>query len=77
MQREKNGRFKRKKIEIELPSLSFLIKYSILIAVLLPWIYFLLFKFDILASIQNGLIILFGPIQESCECPSQSQKAPY
>ena len=71
MNREKNGRFaKKNNIEIMLPSLSSLIKYSIILAIFSPWFY-LLIKFDVKNFLENGLSALFGPGE--CICPKESK----
>ena len=71
MKRGKNGRFIRNpNIEINLPTPYGLIKYSILIFVLLPWLYLSIFKFNIVAVLENALNSLFGP----SECPCQNKK---
>ena len=60
MKREGQGRFKKKQIiEINIPSLSTLLKYSVLIFLLSPWLYLLL-KFDVLSIFESGMSMLFG-----------------
>ena len=45
MKRDTNGRFiKKNTIEFLIPSLSFLIKYFSILFILLPWIYFAIYK---------------------------------
>ena len=73
MNREKNGRFSKKvgnNFEINLPSLSAIIKYSIIIVIFSPWFY-LLIKFDVKNFLENGLSALFGP--GNCICPNQEK----
>ena len=73
MNREKNGRFSKKvgnNFEINLPSLSAIIKYSIIIVIFSPWFY-LLIKFDVKNFLENGLSSLFGP--GDCICPNQEK----
>ena len=69
MNREKNGRFaKKNNIEINIPSIASLVKYSILLILFAPWLY-LLIKFDAKKILENGLSNLFGPGE--CICPNQ------
>ena len=70
MIREKNGRFaKNTKVEIDIPSLSGILKYFIICFVLAPLIYLILYKFDIKEIIENGFSRLFGPVECSCQKP--------
>ncbi len=71
MLRDKNGRFsKNQKVEIDIPSISVMLKYFIILFILAPWVYLILYKFDIKEIIENGFSKLFGPIDCSCSCPS-------
>ena len=50
MKRDGQGRFRKKQIiEINIPALSTLLKYSVLILLLSPWLY-LLIKFGVLSN---------------------------
>lgn len=74
MQREKNGRFKKNpKLEIEFPSVKSIIKYLFIFIVLLPWVYLMIFKYDIMQFIEENLSFIFG--SKECECPKP--KTPY
>ena len=74
MHREKNGRFKKNpKLEIEFPSIKSMIKYLFIFIVLLPWIYLMVFKFDLMEFIEEYLSSIFG--SKECECPKP--KTPY
>ena len=74
MQREKNGRFKKNpKLEIEFPSVKSLIKYLFIFIVLLPLIYLMVFRYDIMQIIEENLSLIFG--SEECVCPKP--KTPY
>ena len=60
MKRDRQGRFRKKQIiEINIPALSTLLKYSVLIVLLSPWLYLLL-KFDVLSILESGMSMLFG-----------------
>ena len=60
MKKNGQGRFKKKQIiEINIPALSTLLKYSALIFLLSPWLYLLL-KFDVLSILEAGMSMLFG-----------------
>ena len=60
MKRDGQGRFRKKQIiEINIPALSTLLKYSVLILLLSPWLY-LLIKFDVLSILESGMSMLFG-----------------
>ena len=60
MKRDGQGRFRKKQIiEINIPALSAIFKYSVLILLLSPWVY-LLIKFDILAILESWMTLLFG-----------------
>ncbi|KWW26393.1 MAG: hypothetical protein AUK63_2646 [bacterium P3] len=61
--RDKNGRYikKQQNIIIDMPSISSLIKYSIIIFIFAPWIYILVYKFDLFSIIEEVLSYLFGP----------------
>lgn len=62
MKRGKNGRFIRNpNIEINLQTPHGLIKYSILMFILLPWIYLSNFKFNIVSVFENVFNSLLGP----------------
>ena len=68
MNREKNGRFKKNtKFEIEVPSPISMIKYLFMLIVFLPWIYLMVFKYDIMQFIEDKLSSIFG--EKECECP--------
>ena len=68
MQREKNGRFKKNpKLEIEFPSVKSLIKYLFIFIVLLPLIYLMVFRYDIMQIIEENLSLIFG--SKECVCP--------
>ena len=74
MQREKNGRFKKNpKLEIEFPSVKSLIKYLFIFIVLLPWIYLMVFRYDIMQIFEENLSLIFG--SKECVCPKP--KTPY
>ena len=69
----KNGRFvKTNNIEFNLPTPYSIIKYSILLFVLLPWIYLTIFKFNIISVLENSFETLFGP--HECSCPNQQKE---
>jgi hypothetical protein len=79
--RDKNGRYMKKQtnIIIDIPSLSSLFKYAIIIFVFAPWIHLLIFKFNLLLFIEEFLSYLFGPkiIEQSSECKCKSGEPPY
>ena len=56
--------------EINLPSLSAIIKYSIIIVIFSPWFY-LLIKFYVKIFLENGLSAPFG--RGDCICPNQEK----
>ena len=61
MKRDTNGTFMKKNtIEFLIPSLSFLIKYFSILFILLPWIYFAIYKINIGKIYENALLYLFG-----------------
>ena len=74
MKRDTYGRFSKvQNIEIPLPSPISFIKYAILLLIFLPWIYLMLYKFDFLNQVENGMISLFGEkCQQKCSCPTQN-----
>ena len=70
--RGKNGRFiKNPTIEFAFPTPYAIIKYFTLFFVFLPWIYLMIFKFDIITIFENAFVRLFGPYNFSCKTPSQ------
>ena len=70
MLRDKNGRFaKNTKVEIDIPSLTGILKYLIICFILGPWIYLIIYKFDIKEVIENGFSRLFGPVECTCQKP--------
>lgn len=70
--RGKNGRFtKNPKIEFDFPTPYAMLKYLALFFVFLPWIYLMIFKFDIFAIFEQFFVKLFGPNNCSCQTPSQ------
>ena len=69
MKRDGQGRFRKKQIiEINIPALSTLLKYSVLILLLSTWLY-LLIKFDVLLKLESGMSMLF---ESQC-----TEKKPY
>ena len=75
MNREKNGRFTKKvehNFELNIPPISAIIKYSILMIIFSPWFY-LLIKFDVKNFLEYGLSALFGP----GDCICQKEEKPY
>ena len=80
MNREKNGRFAKKNVvEINIPSISSLIKYSIIFIIFCPWLY-LIIKFNVKNFLEYGLSLLFGPGECNCpkgECTCPTQERPY
>lgn len=62
MKRDKNGRFQKKShIEIDIPSLISIIKYSLIILIFSPWIYMIFYKFDGIGFLKLILTSMFGP----------------
>ena len=73
MKRDKNGRFKKNpKFEIEFPPPKSIIKYIFILIILLPWIYLMIFKYDIVHMLEIGLSKLFDLEMQECQ-----QKTPY
>lgn len=71
--RDKKGRFSKvDKLEIQVPSLFLLFKYSIVFLVLLPWIYILAFRFEILKTVEDLMEYLFSLPKEG-----ENRKTPY
>lgn len=71
MLREKNGRFaKNTKVEIDIPSLSSIIKFFMICFILAPWFYLILYKADIKELVENAFAKLFGPVE--CTCPRET-----
>ena len=68
MKREKNGRFKKNpKFEIEFPSPKSIIKYLFILIIFLPWIYLMIFKYDIAHMLEIGLSKLFDLEMQECQ----------
>ena len=60
MKRDKNGRFKKNpKFEIEFPPPKSIVKYIFILIILFPWIYLMIFKYDIVHMLEIGLSKLF------------------
>ena len=73
MKRDKNGRFKKNpKFEIEFPSPKSIIKYIFILIILLPLIYLMIVKYDIIHMIEISLSKLFDLEMQECQ-----QKTPY
>ena len=73
MKRDKNGRFKKNpKLEIEFPSPKSIFKYLFILIILLPWIYLMIFKYDITHLLEIDLSKLFDLEMQECQ-----QKTPY
>ena len=60
---------KNTNIEITLPTPYSILKYSILLIVLLPWVYLSFFKYDIISIFQNAFDSLFDFNQFTCPNP--------
>ena len=73
MKRDKNGRFQKSpKFEIEFPSPKSIIKNLFILIILLPWIYLMIFKYDVVHMLEIGLSKLFDLELQECQ-----QKTPY
>ena len=79
MNRDRNGRFiKNNEIEISIPSPMTICKMIIAVIFLLPWIYIIFFRFEILKFIEELLIFLMEPKDEkNCENADSKQRTPY
>ena len=76
MKRDSNGRFTKKDtIEFPIPSVTFIIKYFLMIIVLMPWIYFGIYKLNIWMLFEKALFFIFGN-PYICE-NGKSGKKPY
>ena len=76
--RDKNGRYiKKQNIVFDIPSLSTLIRYLILVFIFAPWAYIFLYKFEISTVIEEALSFLFGPkiINKNSDC--NCKETPY
>ena len=76
--RDKYGRYiKKQNIVFDIPSLSSLIRYLILIFIFAPWVYIFIYKFEITVVIEEALSFLFGPriINKNSDC--KSKETPY
>lgn len=72
MNRDSHGRFsKNRSIQFDLPTLSAIFKYAFLVIIFSPWIYTIIYKFEIIGLIAETFDIIFGPK----EC--QTKKDPY
>ena len=59
MKRELNGRFAEKNIfELSVPSISFIIKYFLILIVLLPWIHFGIYKLNVVKKLEEALFYI-------------------
>ena len=64
MNRDYHGRFsKNKSIQFDIPAFSVILKYTILFVVLSPWIYTIIYKFDLVSIIETSFDLIFGPKQ--------------
>ena len=80
MKRDKNGRFSRKDINIEipLPSPIGLLKLIIMVFLLLPWLYILICRLNIpIILVQMFELLLKQPTLNNCEEPEANGKKPY
>ena len=71
MKRYKSGRFKMNP-KFEILSHKSIIKYIFILIILLPWIYLMIFKYDIAHMLEIGLSKLFDLEMQECQ-----QKTPY
>ena len=75
--RGKSGRFiSQKSLEIQIPSFSLLLKYVSLFFIILPWIYIMVYKYEIGSIFEEKLSIIFGPSSFDCP-PCKCDKNPY
>lgn len=64
--RDKRGRFlKNDKLEIPIPSIFTILKYSMFLIILLPRLYVLAFRFEILKVIEEVMEYLFNIPKEN------------
>ena len=71
MKRDLNGRFSKKNIiEFSVPSISFIIKYFLILIVLLFWIHFGIYKLNVGKKLEEVLFYIFGD-PDSCQNGSQ------
>ena len=72
MNRDSHGRFsKNRSIQFDLPTLSAILKYAFLILIFSPWLYTIIYKFDLISILETSFDLMFGPK----EC--QTKKEPY
>ena len=76
MKRDLNGRFEKKNIiELSVPSISFIIKYFLILIILLPWIHFGIYKLNVGKKLEELPFYIFGD-PDSCE-NGRISKNPY
>ena len=77
--RDNKSRYTKKKqnIIIDIPSLSSLIKYSIIIFIFASWIYTLIFEFNMISILEEFLSYLFGPKNISQFSDYKGKETPY
>lgn len=67
MIRGKNGRFSKKKnIEIPISSPFSVIKSLLVVIIFLPWLYILIFRFEISKIVEEIFFFLLGDDEKNC-----------